>query len=107
MSGPISVSLPHQLGAEEAKRRIAANLDGLVAQLPANARVTTAWNGDELAMGVAVLGQSVDARILVEETLVRVSILLPPALGMFRDAIARRLGREAGGLLADSGKSAR
>jgi len=105
MSGPISVSLPHKLGADEAKRRIAANLDGLVAQLPANARVTSAWHGDELAMGVAVLGQSVDARILVEEKLVRVSILLPPALGMFRDAIAKRLGRDAGGLLGDARKS--
>lgn len=105
MSGPISASLPHDLGIAEAKRRIAANMDGLVGQLPGNARVTSAWNGDELALGVSLLGQTVDARILVEETLVRVSVLLPPALGMFRDAIARRLGKDGGGLLTDGRKS--
>lgn len=42
MSQPISVEVPHDLGAAEAKRRIQANLHTLGGKLPAGAMVTPA-----------------------------------------------------------------
>lgn len=101
---PISVDLPHRLGAEEAKRRIAGNIGKLTGHLPAGANVTSAWAGDRLNLGVAVLGQEVGAAIHVEESLVRVTVSLPPALAFFGNAIEKGLRRSGPGLLEDRTK---
>ena len=104
MSGPISVDLPHHLGAAEAKRRIAANIGDLTNHLPAGAQVRSAWEGDTLKLGIGVLGQEVAAEMDVRESLIRVSVLLPPALAFFGKAIEAGLRRSAPQLLEDRAK---
>ena len=101
MSGPISVDLPHRLGAEEAKRRIAGNMGSLTGHLPAGAQVSSNWQGDRLSLDVGLLGQKVEAGIDVEESLVRVTVLLPPALAFFGKAVEAGLRRGAPALLED------
>jgi hypothetical protein len=101
MSGPISVDLPHRLGAEEAKRRIASNIGSLTGHLPSGAKVRSAWEGDRLGLGIGVLGQEVEAGIDVKESVVRVTVLLPPALAFFGRAIEAGLRRSAPELLED------
>jgi len=101
MSGPISVDLPHRLGAEEAKRRIASNIGSLTGHLPSGAQVRSAWEGDRLALGIGVLGQEVEAAIDVKESVVTVTVLLPPALAFFGRAIEAGLRRSAPELLED------
>src|SRR6185295_12045531 len=104
MSGPISVDLPHRLGAEEAKRRIGANIGGLTGHLPSGAQVRSAWEGDTLKLGIAVLGQEVSAEMDVRESLVRLTVMLPPALAFFGKAIEAGLRRSAPDLLEDRTK---
>jgi len=101
MSAPISVDLPHRLGAEEAKRRIAANMGSLTSHLPAGAQVSSVWEGDKLKLDVGALGQQIKADIDVEDSLVRVTALLPPALAFFGKAIEAGLRRTGGALLED------
>jgi putative polyhydroxyalkanoic acid system protein len=101
---PLTVDLPHRLGAEEAKRRIGANIGSLAGQLPAGAQVRSAWQGDRLDLGIAVIGQQLEAAIDVQESLVRVSVLLPPALAFFGKAIEAGLRRSAPQLLEDRSK---
>jgi hypothetical protein len=101
MSGPISVDLPHRLGAEEAKRRIAANIGGLTSHLPAGAQVRSGWEGDTLKLGIGVMGQEVAAEMDVRESLVRLTVMLPPALAFFGKAIEAGLRRSAPDLLED------
>ena len=104
MSGPISVDLPHQLGAAEAKRRIGANIGSLTNHLPAGAQVRSAWEGDKLKLDIAVLGQDLAAELDVRDSLIRVSVLLPPALAFFGKAIEAALRRSAPELLEDRSK---
>jgi len=104
MSGPISVDLPHQLGAEEAKRRIAGNMGKLTAHLPPGAQVSSAWRGNELKLDVGVLGQEIGAGIDVQERLVRVTVLLPPALAFFGKAIEAGLRNTGAKMLEDRSK---
>lgn len=104
MSAPIIVDLPHRLGAAEAKRRIAGNLGQLGARLPAGARISSEWQGDRLKLDVGALGQRIDARLDVQEKLVRVTVLLPPALAFFGAAIEAGLRQSGGALLEDKGK---
>lgn len=106
MSAPVSVDLPHRLGAAEAKRRISANLSSLTNHLPAGAQVRSAWEGDGLRLHIGLLGQTIEATLDVRETLVHVTVLLPPALAFFRKAIEAGLRRSGPELLEDRTKRA-
>ena len=92
---PISVDLPHTLGAEEARRRIDGGIGGLKDHIPGAAEIRSAWTGDQLGLQIAALGQEVNARIDVRETIVRVEMLLPPGLAFLGKAI--ELGLRRGG----------
>jgi hypothetical protein len=98
MSSPIVVDLPHNLGAEEARRRIARNIDRLGDHIPGGAaKVDSSWTGDRLDLRVAAMGQDVSARIDVQEKLVRLEVMLPPVLSFFgkqMEALIRRQGAE-------------
>jgi putative polyhydroxyalkanoate system protein len=101
MSQPIEVDLPHKLGKDEARRRIANNIDQLERHIPGGAAVQSGWAGDQLNLDVAAMGQSVKATIDVEEDKVRLRVLLPPMLGMFSGMIQGALQKKGGALLED------
>ena len=101
MNQPIEVDLPHKLGKDEARRRIADNIHKLERQIPGGAQVASTWQGDELHLGVTAMGQTVDARILVEETRVRCRMMLPGFLAMFAAPIEAMLKRKGGDLLLE------
>ena len=87
MTQPIEVDLPHKLGKDEARRRIANNVHKLQEHIPGGAQVQSGWAGDQLNLDVAAMGQQVTATIDVMETKVRLKVLLPPALGFFSSII--------------------
>jgi putative polyhydroxyalkanoate system protein len=104
MTQPIEVDLPHKLGKDEARRRIADNVHKLQEHIPGGAQVQAGWAGDQLNLDVAALGQEVTATIDVQETLVRVRMLLPGLLGMFSGPIHAALQAKGGALLEDHSK---
>src|SRR5919107_775494 len=104
MAQPIEVDLPHQLGRDEARRRIANNIHRLEEHIPGGARVESGWAGDQLNLNVHALGDSVQSTIDVEETRVRVKVLLPGLLGMFAAPIQAALQKKGGLLLEDHHK---
>ena len=104
MSSPITVDLPHSLGVAEAKRRIAANMGSLTSHLPAGSQVRSDWQGDTLKLGIGIMGQEVAADIDVRESVLRLTVSLPPALAFFGKAIEAALRRSAPDLLEDRSK---
>ncbi len=101
MTQPIEVDLPHRLGRDEARRRIANNIHKLQEHIPGGAHVESGWSGDQLNLRVQALGEAIQAVIDVEETKVRVKMLLPGMLGMFSGAIQAALQKKGGVLLED------
>jgi hypothetical protein len=101
MQQPIQVDLPHKLGREEARRRIANNIHKLEQHIPGGAQVSSSWAGDDLDLGITALGQAVEAKIGVEETRVRVRVMLPGMLAMFAKPIEAMLQRKGNILLED------
>ena len=101
MSSPISIDIPHRLGAEEAKRRIEGGVGSLGNFIPGGGEMRSDWNGDRLALQVGAMGQQVNAQIDIRETFVRVEMLLPPALAFFGKAIEAALRRKGAELLED------
>lgn len=78
MTKSIVITVPHNLTAEEARRRIAEGMDALrrdyVDKL-ASSRVT--WTGDRADIQVVALGQTVNAELLVQAEAVRIEVRLP------------------------------
>jgi putative polyhydroxyalkanoate system protein len=105
MTQPIEVDLPHSLGKDEARRRIANNVHKLQEHIPGGAQVQSGWTGDQLNLDVAAMGQSVTATIDVMDSKVRLKVLLPPVLGMFSGIIQGALQKKGGALLEDHSKS--
>jgi putative polyhydroxyalkanoate system protein len=104
MSQPIEVDLPHNLGKDEARRRIANNIHKLQEHIPGGAKVESGWTGDQLNLRVQALGDSIDSAIQVEESKVRVKVLLPGILGMFSSLIQGTLQKKGSMLLEDHHK---
>lgn len=105
MSQPIQVDLPHNLGREEARRRIAANIHKLKDHIPGGAaHVTSDWSGDDLNLTVNAMGQSVEASIGVDERVVHCRVMLPGMLAMFARPIEALLQKNGRDLLLEDGR---
>ena len=104
MTQPIDVDLPHNLGKEEARRRIANNIHKLQEHIPGGAQVQSGWSGDQLNLEVAAMGQQVTASIDVMDTKVHLKVLLPGMLGMFGGLVQAALQKKGGALLEDHTK---
>ena len=101
MAHPIEVDLPHQLGKDEARRRIANNIHKLREHIPGGAQVDSNWQGDELDLSIQAMGQAVTAKIGVEDSKVRVAVMLPGMLAMFAGPIEAMLQKKGNVLLED------
>jgi putative polyhydroxyalkanoate system protein len=101
MTQPIDVDLPHNLGKDEARRRIGNNIHKLQEHIPGGAHVQSGWTGDQLNLDVAAMGQSVTATIDVKDKSVHLKVLLPGMLGLFAGVIQGALQKKGGVLLED------
>lgn len=101
MTQPIDVDLPHNLGKDEARRRIANNIHKLQEHIPGGAQVQSGWAGDQLNLEVAAMGQQVNATIDVMDQKVHLKVLLPGMLGMFAGVIQGALQKKGSVLLED------
>lgn len=102
MQRPIDVDLPHKLGREEARRRIAGNFHKLRDQIPGGAsHIDEKWSGDRLNLTVHAMGQAVEAVIDVEEANVHCRIQLPPMLALLAGPIEAALKTKGSDLLLE------
>jgi hypothetical protein len=101
MTIPLTVDLPHKLGAQEARRRIELNVGKLTDHIPGGAQVGSRWTGDRLDLEVGAMGQQISVQIEIQETLVRMTVNLPPALSFFRGMIEPLIRQQGAVLLED------
>lgn len=78
MSNAIVITLPHNLGAEEAKRRIAGRIEDLRRDyIDKLAYSEVNWTGDTAALRVVAFGQTVTGTITVLRDSLRIEVQLP------------------------------
>lgn len=99
MSDPVEVDIPHKLGREKARARIAGGIGKLSDFIPGGAVTENRWDGDRLSFIVSALGQRAAATVDVLDTHVHLSVDLPPMLSLFADKIRAKLGRDGTKLL--------
>ena len=96
MATPITITIPHQLGRAEARRRIEAGFAKLIHQAPGSGGASSErWEGDRLTFAAGVMGQTIAGVIDVLETTVTMEIELPGILGMIASGLKDRLQKTA------------
>jgi hypothetical protein len=95
MARTITISFPHELGEEEAKRRIVAGIADARSKYPeAMKSATETWVGNELSFRAIALGKTVSGRIDVQPKTVTISVDLPFVLGLLAGKIRPRIEAE-------------
>ena len=101
MATPLTVSIPHQLGRAEARRRIESGFAKMIRVLPGGVgNCSERWEGDRLVFSVATLAQTVAGVIDVGDAAVTMEFHLPGVLGLIASGFKSRL-QKAGQLLLE------
>ena len=95
MSKPLVVSIPHQLGKQEATRRIQAGLAQVRSTFGSHlAAVEETWSVDRCEFRLGLLGQTTQGTIVVAEDNVRLEVVLPWMLGLLAGRAQRLIQKE-------------
>ena len=101
MTTPLTLSIPHQLGRSEARRRIETGFAKSLAGVPGGlGHFSERWEGDRLVFSVAALAQTINGFVDVGDTAVTMEIHLPGVLGLIASRFRSRL-QKAGQLLLE------
>jgi hypothetical protein len=94
---PVTIDVPHRLGRAGARERLRSRIGDLDKHIPGGmAEVRSGWaSEDEMTIDVTAMGQHVSARLEVQDTIVRVHVMLPPMLAFFSGMISTAV-REGG-----------
>lgn len=104
MSKPVTITIPHQLGAAEARRRIEEGFGQLLSQAGGMVKdVQKAWAGDTLTFSAQAMGQPISGALTVFDQSVRMDIVLPGLLGMIAGKITGQVKKQ-GALLLEGPK---
>lgn len=95
----MDIEIPHDLGREEVRRRLAANSHRIADNIPGGmAQVETNWPSENrMTMSINAMGQVLQGHIDVEDDKVIFHMLLPAALGFMQpmiDAAIRDQGQK-------------
>jgi len=101
MSPPLTVTIPHHLGKQDAVNRLRAGLSSARTHFGQLLTVEEeVWNGDTVEFRVRALGQTANGKIETFEDHVRLEVSLPWLLAKFAETIAPVI-RKQGRLLLD------
>jgi hypothetical protein len=91
MADPVVVDIPHKLGRDAARARIAGGVGKIAEVVPGGGQVEQRWEGDTLHFSVAAMGQRVASRLQVFEDKVHAEVDLPPMLALFASKVREKL----------------
>lgn len=101
MNAPLVVEIPHQLGKDEAVRRLKGGLSRASAQYGNLLRVhEEIWSGERLSFRVEAMRQMASGTIDVREDNVRVEVTLPWLLARLAGGIQSAI-RKSGTLMLE------
>jgi hypothetical protein len=98
MSAPLIVSIPHQLGREEAMRRLKTGLARAASSIPVLKVDEEKWQDNRMIFRVRAMGQAASGHLDVADDHVRVEVTLPWLLQRFAE-VAQAAIRHRGTLL--------
>jgi len=99
MTKPLVITISHELGAAEARRRIEGNLSRVMGKVPGGGSLREDWTGNRMSFEARAIGQSVSGHVDVEDAAVRLEVNLPPFLASLAEAYRSRIQQAGAKLL--------
>jgi hypothetical protein len=102
MSRPVSVTLSHDLGKEEARRRLTDGFGALKSSIAGGMmlKFNEQWtSADQMTFNAKGLGMTADGKIDVFPQHVRIEVTLPGPLAAIAEQVAKRLQKDGALLL--------
>ena len=97
---PLTVTISHRLGRDEAKRRIERGLDSIRSEVAGYVRsLDYSWNGYTLDFRASAMLQTISGRLDVQDDAVRIELGLPRLLHLLARTIAGRVEQHGKALL--------
>ena len=95
MAKPLSITIPHQIGRAEARRRVEEGVSMAHSRLgPIATSIDEKWIGDQLEFRIVALSQTVTGSIDVADDSVSVVVQLPWALAMLASKLRDKVTRQ-------------
>lgn len=92
----LDVRIPHQLGKDEARRRVALAASRLKGEHAAKvASVEDRWEGDHLFLKASAMGQSISGDVEVGEKDVHIRVVLPWLLAKFAEKLRPMIEKQS------------
>jgi hypothetical protein len=98
MSAPLIVSIPHQLGRDEAMRRLKTGLTRAATSVPVLKVDEERWEDNRMVFRIRAMGQAASGHLDVADDHVRLEVTLPWLLQRFAE-VAQIAIRNRGNLL--------
>jgi len=95
MARPITINIPHSLGKDEARNRIASGFgrlqDQMTGGLAGMVAMQNRWEGNRLHFAGTALTQRITGRIDIEDRFVQMQLDVPDILTALANLIERKL----------------
>ncbi len=99
-SNTVTLSIPHQLSRDEAKKRVEQLVRQVQTQFAGGqGRLEESWSGNTMEFTVSAMGMAARGRVVVETQVVRMEVALPQPLAMLTSTLKQRLEQEGNRLL--------
>jgi len=100
---PITITIPHNLGKAEARRRLESGFGNVRQQFAAGGamQMQENWEGDRLSFSMKTMGQTVSGRLDVLDSEVKMEVDLPNIFAAIASTIKKRVERQGAILLED------
>jgi Putative polyhydroxyalkanoic acid system protein (PHA_gran_rgn) len=100
MSNTITITVPHDLGVEAAKKRLSERMEALQREyVDKFGRSEVTWAGDVATVRVSAIGQTAMGQITVLPALVRIEVQLPWLLAKLAGRVQTVLSHNANDVL--------
>jgi putative polyhydroxyalkanoate system protein len=91
----LKVRIPHQLGKDEARRRVASAASRLKGEHAAKvASIEDRWEGDHLLLKASAMGQSLSGDVEVGDKEVHIRVVLPWLLAKFAEKLRPQIEKQ-------------
>ncbi|PPD46213.1 MAG: hypothetical protein CTY15_02270 [Methylocystis sp.] len=100
MPSTITITVPHDLGVETAKKRLAERIEGLQRDyVDKVAKTEVIWAGDVATIHVSALGQMATAQMTVLKDMIRIEVQLPWLLARLSGKVQDFISKNANDVL--------
>ena len=101
MAKPLTVDVPHSIGADRARERIERNMgkvnDMIAKKLGSGVSIEHQWAADRMDVQAKAMGQTIDARVDVADDNVHIEVDLPWLMkalsGPLREGLEKNVGK--------------